>query len=95
MILMRQAKRNLEMQPEMQKDAEKNLLTTTLLITWEQLLLEPSQEVLNIILQDSGYGRLYSPIEQFFNYLENFDERISVAMRHTLQSRILASQKLF
>ena len=81
-ILMRKAKCNLEMQPEMQKDAEKNLLTTTLLITWAQLLLEPSQEALNIILQDSGYGRLYSPIQQFFNYLEKLDERISVALRH-------------
>ena len=79
-ILMRQAKRNLEMQPKMQRDAKKNWLTTTLLITWAQLLLERSQEALNIILQDSGYGRLYSPIEQFFNYLEKLDERISVAM---------------
>ena len=81
-VLMRQAKRNLEMQPEMQKDSEKNLLTTNLLITWAHLLLESSQEALNIILQDSGYGRLYSPVKKFFQYLERLDDRISVAMRH-------------
>lgn len=33
-VLMCQAKRNLERQPAMQKDSEKNLLTTNLLITW-------------------------------------------------------------
>ena len=86
-VLMRQAKRNLEMQPEMRENAEKNLLTTTLLITWAQLLLESSQEALNIILQDSDYGRLYSPIEKFFSYLERLDERISVAMRHRQTSK--------
>ena len=58
------------------------MLTTNLLITWAQLLLESSQEALNIILQVSGYGRLYSPVEKFFQYLERLDERISVAMRH-------------
>ena len=79
---MRQAKPNLEMQPEMQRDAEKNLLTTNLLIMWAQLLSESSQEASNIILQDSEYGRLYSPIKKFFQYLERFDERISVSMRH-------------
>ena len=45
-------------------------------------MLESSQEALNIILQDSGYGRLYSPVEKFFQYLERLDEWISVAMRH-------------
>ena len=80
--LMRQAKHNLKMQPEMQRDAEKNLLTTNLQITWAQLLLESSQEALNIILQDIGHGRLYSPIQKFFPYLERLDERINVSMRH-------------
>ena len=94
-ILMRQAKHNLEMQPEMQKDAEKNLLTTTLLITWAQLLLESSQEALNIILQDSGYGRLYSPVEKFFQYLERLDERISVAMRHRQAGKAQGRSKDF
>ena len=86
-VLMRQAKHNLESQPEMQQDAEKNLLTTNLLITWAHLLLESSQEALNIILQDSGYGRLYSPVEKFFQYLERLDERLSVAMRHRQAGR--------
>ena len=58
----------------MQNDqlAEKNLLTTDLLITWSQLLMESSQDALNVILQDSRYGELYSPIEKFFKYLERF-----------------------
>ena len=77
---MRQAKRGLEMQNDTQ--AEKNLLTTNLLITWSSMLMESSQEALNIILQDSGYGELYSPIEKFFECLEKLDERISVSLRH-------------
>ena len=63
--LMRQAKRGLQMQNDPQ--AKKNLLTTNLLITWAQLLMEPSQEALNIILQDSGYGELYSHIKKFLS----------------------------
>ena len=46
------------------------------------MLMESSQEALNIILQDSGYGELYSPIEKFFENLEKLDERISVSLRH-------------
>ena len=78
--LMRQAKQNLEVQNDPQ--TEKNLSTTNLLITWARLLMESSQEALNIILQDSRYGELYSHIEKFFKYLKKLGKRISVSMRH-------------
>ena len=77
---MRQANRGLEIQND--PEAEKNLVMTNLLITWAQLPMESSQEALSIILQDSGYSEMYSPIEQFFDYLERLDERISVSLRH-------------
>ena len=62
--------------------AEQTLLTVNLLISWSHLLLDPSKDALGIILQKSKYGKVYSPIEKYFEYLDELDERISVAMRH-------------
>ena len=78
--IMKHAKRSLEMQEDPM--AEQTLLTIHLLITWSQLLLDSSQDTLGIILQDSNYGKEYFPIKKFFEYLEKFDKRISVAVRH-------------
>ena len=80
MTLMKNAKRSLEMQDDPM--AEQTLLTVNLLISWSHLLLDPSQDALGIILQKSKYGKVYSPIEKYFEYLDELDERISVAMRH-------------
>ena len=78
--MMKHAKRSLEMQEDPM--AEQTLLTIHLLIAWSHLLLDPSQEALGIILQDSNYGKGYSPIQTYFDYLERLDKRISVAVRH-------------
>ena len=77
---MRHAKRSLELQDD--PAAETQLLTATLLISWAQLLMESTQKDLMIILQKSDYGKKYSPVEKFFDYLEELDEQISVAIRH-------------
>ena len=78
--MMKHAKRSLEMQEGPM--AEQTLLTMHLLISWSQLLLDSSQDALGILLQDSRYGKDYSPVEKFFEYLKRLDERISVALRH-------------
>ena len=62
--------------------AEQTLLTIPLLITWLQKLLTPNQDALMIILQDTDFGKISSPITPYFEYLDKLDERISIAVRH-------------
>ena len=61
--------------------AEQTLLTIPLLITWLQKLLTPNQDALLIILQDTDFEKISSPITPYFEYLDKLDERISVAVR--------------
>ena len=58
------------------------MLTIPLLITWLQKLLTPNQDALMIILQDTDFGKISSPIAPYFEYLDKLDERISIAVRH-------------
>ena len=84
--MFKHAKTSLEMQNDPM--AEQQLLTATLLISWAQLLPDSSQKDLMKILQASNFGKSKptagkpSMIEEYFNYLEDLDERISVAIRH-------------
>ena len=84
--MFRHAKTSLEMQDDPM--AEQQLLTATLLISWSQLLLDSSQKDFMKILQASNFGKSEpaagkpSMIEEYFSYIEDLDERISVAIRH-------------
>ena len=73
----RQAKRALE------KNEDKGtVLNVGHLTTWADKLLPPTTAELMKIIQDSGYGVEWSPVESFFENLERVYERNSVLTRN-------------